>query len=218
MKKLNLLALVMILSALLCLVDSGAAYSGGTMTGLGTFVYYPNSSATGINNKGQVVGYSYPNPIVVLPWKAFLYSGGMMTDLGTLGTDSLAFGINNNGQVVGYSLVNGHPHAFLYDKGGMQDLLGTLGGTDSIATGINDSGEVVGYYTLSGQKRAFLCYLGNMTDLGTLGGEYSQANAINNSGQIVGSARTVGGSDHAFLYTPSSQSLPAIQHLLLGSD
>ena len=36
MKKWNLLAMVFVLSALFCLADSGAAYSGGMMTDLGT--------------------------------------------------------------------------------------------------------------------------------------------------------------------------------------
>jgi hypothetical protein len=52
MKKWNLFALVLILSALLCLVDSGAAYSGGVMIDLGKLVNRPNSSAYGINNNG----------------------------------------------------------------------------------------------------------------------------------------------------------------------
>ena len=57
MKKWNLLAMVFILSALLCLADSGAAYSGGTMTDLGTLPGGRYSNATGINDKGQIVGY-----------------------------------------------------------------------------------------------------------------------------------------------------------------
>ena len=78
---------------------------------------------------------------------AFLYSGGVMTDLGTLpgGTYSCATGINNNGQIVGYSnTASGPIHAFLYSGGKMTDL-GTLpGGDNSEATGINDSGQIVG--------------------------------------------------------------------------
>ena len=58
MKKWNLLAMVFILSALLCLVDSGAAYSGGTMIDLGT-LGGTDSWACGINNNGQIVGGSY---------------------------------------------------------------------------------------------------------------------------------------------------------------
>jgi probable HAF family extracellular repeat protein len=47
---------------------------------------------------------------------AFLYSGGQMIDLGTLGgSNSDASGVNNVGQIVGYSGIIGDStyHAFL---------------------------------------------------------------------------------------------------------
>jgi probable HAF family extracellular repeat protein len=81
MKKWNLLAMVFVLGALLCLADSGAAYSGGKMIDLGTLPGGTHSWATGINNKGQIVGYS---TIASGQTHAFLYSGGTMIDLGTL--------------------------------------------------------------------------------------------------------------------------------------
>src|ERR1017187_591319 len=45
------------------------------------------SFATGINNSGQVVGYSSltPGAFTAVTSHAFLYSGGAMHDLGTLG-------------------------------------------------------------------------------------------------------------------------------------
>jgi probable HAF family extracellular repeat protein len=149
--------------------------------------YYSTSYAYGINNSGQVVGYSTTSA----GWEhAFLYSGkGPMQDLGTLNGSldtSIAYAINNNGQVVGYSQPSGgFLDAFRYSNGSMQDL-GTLpGDIESYAYGINDSGQVVGYGTLD---HAFL-YSGNgpMQDLKTLfGGSLSQAYGINNSGQVVG--------------------------------
>ena len=80
MKKWNLLAWVFILSAFFCLVGIKAAYSGGTMTDLGTL---PGGEAVklGINTKGQIVGWSYTSSGFQ---HAFLYSGGKMMDLGTL--------------------------------------------------------------------------------------------------------------------------------------
>src|SRR5262245_20731382 len=69
------------------------------ITDLGT-LGGPSSYPTGINNAGQVVGWSDTNTSGVT--HAFLYQNGTITDLGTLGgAYSAAAGINNAGQVIG---------------------------------------------------------------------------------------------------------------------
>jgi probable HAF family extracellular repeat protein len=172
-----------------------------TVTDLGT-LGGASSQANGINDSGQVVGYAYtPSGST----HAFLYSGGIMTDLGTLpgGTQSVAYGINASGQVVGYSSIDssGDDHAFLYSGGVMKDL-GTLGGSGSAAYGINASGQVIGNAnTASHANHAFLYSGGIMTDLGTLGGSFSIAQGINASGQVVGQAANGSGDYDPFLYS-----------------
>ena len=114
-----------------------------------------SSAAYGINDSGQVVGFSRT---ASGPHHAFLWTtDGGMQDLGTLGgSNSYAYGINDSGQVVGFSYTaSGDYHAFLWTAdGGMQDI-GTLGGSNSDAYGINDSGQIVGFSrTASGQGRA----------------------------------------------------------------
>jgi probable HAF family extracellular repeat protein len=108
------------------------------------------SGAYAINDSGQVVGYSYTTGNAVM--HAFLYSGGVMTDLGTLGgSHSQAYAINDSGQVVGYAHTTGNAamHAFLYSGGVMtdlNDLIAPLSGWELFrATGINDLGQIVGY-------------------------------------------------------------------------
>ena len=177
------------------------------------------AAAIGINNNGQVVGSAR---VATKDYHAFLYSGGTMTDLGTLGGNSSdARGINNNGQVVGSSTtLSGDSHAFLYSAGTMTDL-GTLGGSYSDARDINNNGQMVGVsINLSGDAHPFLYSDGTMTDLNTLfspdpGRVLLSADGINDLGQIIG-VGTINGENHAFLMTPSAVPEPAAM-LLLGS-
>jgi probable HAF family extracellular repeat protein len=96
----------------------------GVMTDLGTLPGYTNSSATAINDRGQMVGESNNHDSTGNGGvsHAFLYSGGVMTDLGTLPGytgGSFASAINDSGQVIGNSYTPDYPdnggaiHAFL---------------------------------------------------------------------------------------------------------
>src|SRR6516225_9538922 len=175
-------------------------WQNGVMHDLGT-LGGPDAVALAVNERGQVVGYSFtnatPNPVTGVPTTdTFLWDHGTMIDLGTLGGTDANVGpsptlvINNKGQVAGTSNLPGDVnfHAFLRDRGTLLDL-GTLGGHFSTAYWINDAGDVVGGATTSGDPpgHAALWRKGKITDLGTLDGDcFSQANAINSKGQIVG--------------------------------
>jgi probable HAF family extracellular repeat protein len=174
-------------------------WQNGQMTDLGT-LGGTNSWATGINDQGQVVGYSENAGCCgILPdfdsyhfdTHAFLWEDGEMVDLGAFGSgQSWAMGVNDHGQVVGVSPDSaGDYRAVLWEHGEMHDLSEVACGQVGIA--INDQGAVVGQ---------FLCRDGKRTDLGTLGDEELLAWAINDMGQIVGEAFTATGERHAFLW------------------
>ena len=150
--------------------DHGVVVGNATLSTHGTIVAYVSSlnggpsggvtlggtrsGAYGINNAGQIVGWS------ALPGDttqhAFLVNGGTgegMHDLGTLGPgggSSLAYAINDAGQIVGYADLPGHAgrHAFLYSGGRMRDLndlvLPGSGWTLTLARDINASGQILG--------------------------------------------------------------------------
>jgi probable HAF family extracellular repeat protein len=165
----------------------------GTMVNL---MMGPNSHALAINDDGQL--------IVNSGGRAYLWSAGIVKDLGTLGgSSSYAHALNETGQVVGFSMTaDRFWHAFLWEHGRMVDL-GTLGGSDSRAYGINDMGQIVGQSTnATGDQHAVRWEHGTIADLGTLGGSNSVARAINAHGQIVGSSVTASGFQHAFSFSP----------------
>ncbi|MFA7238423.1 MAG: hypothetical protein WC058_16320 [Phycisphaeraceae bacterium] len=132
------------------------------MTDLGTLDgVWVESEDHAINDYGRIAGYAYSPTTEFV--QAFLYSGSVMANLGTLGgTNSYASGINNLGNVVGKAQVVGDIyHAFLYSDSMMADL------NDCIASGsgwllqnavdINDVGQIVGVgINPQGQTRAFL--------------------------------------------------------------
>jgi probable HAF family extracellular repeat protein len=152
---------------------------GQTITDLGT-LGGSSSGANAISNNGQFVVGSAGTPATVeyaglypINVHAFVYSNGVMTDLGTLGgTNSEAYAVNDQGQIAGYSWVFNpkYPsdiseqvaHAFLYSNTAMVDIneansiVYTINGVTlsatmctSIAFGINESGEVVGSTNLA---------------------------------------------------------------------
>jgi probable HAF family extracellular repeat protein len=165
-----------------------------------------DGAATGINNKGQVIGISGICQNAVgnqSALHAVLWQNGKPIDLGNLGGYAwhTPMALNNHGQVVGFSDLAGDDqganpnfHAFLWrQRTGMIDLKTLPGDAISEALGINEQGDVVGVSYAAGfsNPRAFIYRDGQMIDLNSLleGNSplYLQAaQEINDFGVIVG--------------------------------
>lgn len=183
------------------------------MRGLDTLPGGVNSTATAINNAGQIVGYSSSGGQAI-NWHACWWpkpNGVIPTDLGTLPgyAASLGYGINLHGAVVGESDKTGTAHAFLWTAtSGMKDLGLLNNALSTSARAINDSGEVVGIAFSNGNPyHAFIwTEAGGMKDLNQLipsgtGWTLVWATGINTKGQITGFG-TLHAQSHAFLLTP----------------
>jgi probable HAF family extracellular repeat protein len=171
--------------------------SGG-MKDLGTLPGGNISGAIGINDLGQVVGYSNTSTGLLTEYNFIAFewtSSGGMVNLGKLagGNSSCAFEINDSGVIAGDSFVG----PTIVDAASWTNQkiksLGAL--SNSIFTAgldINGTGEIVGEsifsygppFTSHGFKWTAA---GGLEDIGTLpGGDTSMANAVNESGIIAG--------------------------------
>src|SRR5215210_1189024 len=193
------------------------SWDGGPMEDLGT-LGGPTSAGRGINDAGQVVGFSRISALNNQQ-RAFLaerdaQGGTRMLALGTLPglTSSEASAINASGQIAGRTYSSSTSgRAFLSRKDGdgpapMKDLGVLVPGKDtySEAWAINDSGQVVGESGIhEDQGEAFLYSEGAIKGLGILPGQlYSEAMGIDDSGRIVGWSYTSRANvqGRAFLY------------------
>jgi probable HAF family extracellular repeat protein len=153
------------------------------------------SSADRINQKGQIVGWSFTSGNSEI--HATRWDDKTAIDLGTLGGyQSQATDINEFNQTVGWSFVGGggSVHATLWN-GELATDLGTLGGSSSYAYAINNNGIAVGTSKdSSNRERAVLWSGTNIIDINNLlsagdvnaGWVLTSAYAINDSGSIVG--------------------------------
>jgi probable HAF family extracellular repeat protein len=179
----------------------GAIWRHGKLTALRTLPGGRNANGFGVNNLGQVVGWSEngvrdstcttATPFQVFRFEAVRWEpNGEIHELRPLKGDTAAFsfGINESGQAIGSSgtcATQGLPpanvtglHAVLWERDGSPKYLGTLGDathtTYDVADSINDRGEVAGasHFT-DGTVHSFVwTKASGMHDIGTLPGAF----------------------------------------------
>ena len=198
-----------------------ALWDGSTVTDLGV-LGGGTSLALGVNNAGQVVGWSTAPTY----YHGFIWQSGTMSDLGSFGGAAFdqASAVNALGQVAGWSasaLDGNVDHPYIWQNGVMTDL-----GGQGRAWGINEAGAVVGETyvgTTSFVAEATIWQNGTTTLLGTLQGDSgSRALSINSQGQVVGVSTPSGivdaGSQRPFLWENGVMTeLPALPAGLGGA-
>jgi CHRD domain len=130
------------------------AYQVNQATRVFTAIKIPgavSAVATGINDAGDIVGFSTDSAKVTTSW---LLKGGHLTTFQFPGgSDTQAFGVNSTDHIVG-SYLDGHGvmHGFvltspLGPKSSWQKIDDPNGVGSTVVNGINAAGDLVGFYT-----------------------------------------------------------------------
>lgn len=167
------------------------------------------TTATAVNDKNVVVGYSLRDlgtPITPkMTTHAFRWTPtGGMVGLSLALDHSFAYDINNSGFAVGSAGMAGQMHAYLWRPTGSATDLGTLGGAWAEAYAISDAGVVVGISeTALAEIHGFRWTSGTgMVDLGLVNDNW-HATDVNLAGRIVGNRNVGPGGAQAFERVPS---------------
>ena len=158
--------------------------------GLIDFPRSPDTVATGLNRRGDVVGLYGPNlPICEGTEQSYVLEGNTFQQLIYPGASyTLGQGINKSRRIVGwYSNSDGNAHAFLR-KGKDYINIDHPGSDNTIASNINDAGEIVVtyYQNITGTVHGFVLKKGVYTTIDPDGSILTEPLGINSNGVIVG--------------------------------
>lgn len=149
---------------------------------------------SGINDKGQVVGYTafLPN---AYQWGLLWTAASGMTIFGSSWTNTFANGISNSSQIAGEDGTGTFGYAAYWKDGASTRLASLSTIPDSAANSVNDAGQIVGWsYATDVNGISYIHAViwnqsGTISDLGTLPGDtVSSAVKINLFGLVIGSS------------------------------
>lgn len=161
-------------------------WSNGSATTLAG-IYNAYGYASGINNHGQVIGWSLQGRYDTV---ATLWNNNSPTALAALaGYTADAYAINDQGIIAGTAVNDSYSHtAVFWDAQNQIHQLQGISGGMSGAYDINEQGILTGWSTSAdNHQHATIWVDGQAVDLGRLGGYASYAYGLNNLGDVVGS-------------------------------
>jgi uncharacterized membrane protein len=130
-----------------CFCNQGGFSLNNSVFALINDPHFPTSVARGINDSGQIVGFSQAI-WGASPFVGFLWNGGVFTTISdpnvAPGESTAPFGINNKGDIAGM-YYNGQYHGYLL-SGGSYITVDYPGANGTIAGGVNSVRQIVGQF------------------------------------------------------------------------
>jgi uncharacterized membrane protein len=172
--------------------------------GLVDFPRSPDSTALGLNSRGDIVGFYGPNvPLYEGTEQSYLLEGNNFQQLTYPGASYTgAIGINKSRKIVGWYTNSGENfHAFLR-KGKTYTNIDYPGSDNTTASNINDAGTIIGIWFNNDDDtvHGFILTKGGYTTLDVPDALYTEPTAINSAGVIVGEYYGQDFVTHGFMY------------------
>lgn len=168
-----------------------------------------STTATGINNLNQIVGWYITNDS---SGTGFEYNNGSFINLNINvpgGSFTQPLAINVTGSIVGVFDSSSGPEGFLLNASGYSALTGPTGSIRSLATGIDNGGDIAGWYiNTASVTQGFLLngMTGTYTTIAVPGASATEITGINSAGGIVAGIADLSTGESGFLYDYGSSS------------
>ncbi len=172
--------------------------------GLVDFPRSPDSTALGLNSRGDMVGFYGPNvPLYEGTEQSYVLEGNNFQELIYPGASYTgALGINKGRKIVGwYTNPADNLHAFLR-KGKTYTNIDYPGSDNTTASNINDAGTIIGIWFNNADEtvHGFVLTKGVYTTIDVPDALYTEPTAINSAGVIVGEYYGQDFVNHGFIY------------------